>query len=235
MRAYISGPMRGIRNFNYDTFNQVEEALYRWRGTLAGVEEFTVTNPAKNFAGDQTLDLATYMTRDLEQVLAADALILLPGWKDSEGAKLEVRVALATAKKFYEASAHQFAGSDPLTDPPRIEWTFAEISGPLDYEPAGNLGSPRASLLAEASRLITGDRNATYGEPTGDFKRSANAANAYGYTGPGGREIQPHDIAILISLVKISRLMWSPTNQDSWTDLAGYAACGYETTLKAAS
>lgn len=240
MKVYISGPMRGLQDFNYGTFTEVEEALYRWRTTLAGLDDFNVTNPARNFNGDTSLDIATYMSRDLQQVLDADTIVLLPGWRDSEGAKLEVRVALATAKRFYEASAHQFAGTDPLNDPPRVEWTFTEITGPLDHEPAGNIGTPRAAVLAEASRLVTGDRNVQYGEPTADFRRSAEAMSAFGYrvtelsgaAAPcstcGSRALVSHDVAVLMSTVKISRIMWNPTQRDHAVDLAGYAACLYE-------
>ncbi len=87
--------------------------------------------------------------------------------------------------------------------------------------------SPREELLDEAKRLIMGQRNNTYGPPTQDFQRSADAMTAMGYrsaTGP----IQAHDVAILVTLVKISRLQWSPEKYDSWADIAGYAACGWE-------
>jgi hypothetical protein len=88
--------------------------------------------------------------------------------------------------------------------------------------------SPRAEILDEAKALITGDRNNSYGPPTQDFARSAMAANAYGYSGPNGRPLQPHDIAILVMLIKVSRLMWTPGKRDSWADIAGYAGCGFE-------
>lgn len=88
--------------------------------------------------------------------------------------------------------------------------------------------SPRASLLDEAKALVTGDRNNTYGAPTQDFQRTADALQAMGYRGPDGRALQAHDVAILVAMVKISRLMWTPQKRDSWADLAGYAACGYE-------
>jgi len=91
--------------------------------------------------------------------------------------------------------------------------------------------STRAALLDEAKELITGDRNNQYGPPAQDFQRSAAALNAYGYRGPQGRPLVAHDIAIMIMAVKISRLMWTPGNRDSWVDLAGYASCGYECTL----
>lgn len=89
-------------------------------------------------------------------------------------------------------------------------------------------GSVRTDLLDEARDLISGDRNNQYGPPHQDFQRSADAANAYGYRGPGGRPVEAHDIAVLVSLVKLSRITWQPGKRDSWADLAGYAACGYE-------
>lgn len=243
MKLYISGPMRGRPGYNYGTFNEVEECLYRWRGSIAGTDDFTVINPAKNFDGDTSLDIATYMTRDLQQVLEADGIVLLPGWRDSEGAKLEVRVALVTGKKFYEAAAHAYSPTgDPLTDPasPQVEWTFTEVNGPLEHEPDGNAGSPRAAVLADASRIITTDRNNQYGEPTQDFRRSSEAMTALGYRHTrlgvhdpdcptcGARALQPHDTAVTVSMVKYSRIMWDATNRDSWVDATGYGACGWE-------
>ena len=93
-------------------------------------------------------------------------------------------------------------------------------------------GWPRAGVLDEAKELVTSSRNDQYGPPTGDFQRSADALNAYGYKGPGGRELQSHDIAIMIAAVKISRITWNPDNRDNWVDLAGYAACGYECAME---
>jgi hypothetical protein len=90
---------------------------------------------------------------------------------------------------------------------------------------------PRAEALTEAIDLITGDRNAQYGPPTQDFQRAAAALNAYGYRRvdhSGENEILPSDIAIIVPLIKISRLMHSRGKRDSWVDLAGYAGCGYE-------
>jgi hypothetical protein len=40
--------------------------------------------------------------------------------------------------------------------------------------------------------------------------------------------IDTWDVAIMMNLLKISRLSWSPTKEDHWVDAAGYAACGAE-------
>jgi hypothetical protein len=95
-----------------------------------------------------------------------------------------------------------------------------------------NPQSPRGALLDNAKHLITGDRNNTYGPPTADFQRAAGILNAMGYRALGGRELLPHDIAILVMGVKLSRLTWKYDHQDSWTDTAGYAACGWECALE---
>jgi hypothetical protein len=85
----------------------------------------------------------------------------------------------------------------------------------------------RSQILADAEKLINGDRNNAYGPPSQDFERTAIMWTAY----LDGRTIlEAHDVAAMMCLLKLSRISWQPENRDSWTDLAGYAACGYETT-----
>ena len=104
----------------------------------------------------------------------------------------------------------------------------------LKDEPEGpvNPESPRASALNEARDLITGDRNNQYGPPTQDFDRTAKLLNAMGYARIDAegvvQDILPSDVALIIAQVKVSRLMHSRRKRDSWVDLAGYAACGFE-------
>lgn len=87
--------------------------------------------------------------------------------------------------------------------------------------------NPRQELLREAEQLVNGDRNNQYGPPDQDFRRSAEAASALGFS-LNGKPLSAHDVAIFITVVKLSRLTWSPEKKDSWVDIAGYAACGYE-------
>lgn len=106
--------------------------------------------------------------------------------------------------------------------------------------------SPRREVLLEAAELVDGDRNAQYGDPTDDFRRTAT----YWSTHLGGvlrrkatecrvhvdadvldivdRLLDPHDVAILMQMLKMSRLAWSPDKRDHWTDAAGYSACGWD-------
>lgn len=90
----------------------------------------------------------------------------------------------------------------------------------------------RSELLAEAERIITNDRNKSYGEPDEDFQRIAAIASALGFRITEGDAIRPlsgSDVATFMICLKLSRLAWMPTHRDSWMDIAGYAGCGYET------
>jgi hypothetical protein len=213
VRVYISGPMRGLPDYNYPVFHAVAEEIAK-NGVDGGgyPHEDTPLNPAANYGGDTSRDITEYMQQDLHQVLSADALVLLPGWERSEGAQLEIRVASAVGKRFFLALP---------PGPTRPAWQFLPIEDPRAYE------SPRASALAEAKQLVTDDRNNAYGPPVQDFSRTAAMASAYGFQ-VNGRPLQGHDVAIFQNLLKTSRLVQSPGRRDTWVDIAGYAGCGYE-------
>ena len=89
--VYLSGPMTGIPNYNREAFN---DAARRWEG--AG---FKVNNPARLEHG---YDRTYYMREAVKSVLAADALVVLDGWKASVGAVLEVVIAGALGTPVYE-------------------------------------------------------------------------------------------------------------------------------------
>lgn len=84
-KLYLSGPMTGYPDSNYPAFAQ---AAAEWRRL-----GWSVISPAENFGGDTTLPRHIYMRRDIEQVLSVHAVAVLPGWRDSKGAQLEVRIA----------------------------------------------------------------------------------------------------------------------------------------------
>jgi hypothetical protein len=49
-----------------------------------------------------------------------------------------------------------------------------------------------------------------------------------GDDGPAEFEITPYDVAMMMLLVKVARLMHSPGHQDSHIDIAGYASISEE-------
>lgn len=48
------------------------------------------------------------------------------------------------------------------------------------------------------------------------------------------RQFTPHDVALAMICLKLSRITWTPGQMDSWVDIAGYAACGWECSVEEA-
>jgi hypothetical protein len=92
----------------------------------------------------------------------------------------------------------------------------------------------RAELL-EAALDAVNKRPKAYGPPESNFMRIACLWSAYMYLvkGMGAVHVGPDDVANMMILMKIARLVETPDHEDSWTDIAGYAACGAEVTSKA--
>ena len=83
----------------------------------------------------------------------------------------------------------------------------------------------RRILLEEAANIVDGDRNKTYGKPEDSYGAIAELWSVY-----LKRYVKPHDVAAMMILLKVARIMGSNgIHRDSWVDIAGYAACGFET------
>ena len=86
----------------------------------------------------------------------------------------------------------------------------------------------RKELLQEAEKCVNGDRDLKYGKPENNFKLIAAYWGAH-----LGVYLTPEDVAVMLALMKIARLKSSEfESEDSWVDLAGYAACGAEIATK---
>jgi len=102
MKVYLAGPMRGYPQFNFPAFDEAT-ALLRGQG-------HDVFSPAErdrdvdNFdpEKDKVKSLSYYMQFDLPEVCKADAVVCLPGWEKSQGARLEVHVARELGKFIYD-------------------------------------------------------------------------------------------------------------------------------------
>ena len=85
-RIYLSGKISGVSDFGVAQFAEAEA---RW--SAAGWE---VVNPTKHFGGKTDLPRATYMKKDIAALLGSDAIGMLSGWPDSNGATLERKIAM---------------------------------------------------------------------------------------------------------------------------------------------
>jgi predicted glycosyltransferase involved in capsule biosynthesis len=77
-------------------------------------------------------------------------------------------------------------------------------------------------LLMSAIR-VTNNRSGDYGDVYTNHERIAVL-----WTVIFGREVKAHQVAMAMAAVKLARLVETPDHQDSWIDLAGYAAIGSE-------
>lgn len=116
---------------------------------------------------------------------------------------------------------------------------LAEYGAPLEviaafrqqYLPAPSIGklatTKREDILDTAKSLIVGDRQDSYGPPLQSFTRLAAAMNIV-LEGAGYPPITPTLAAKLMLALKFSRLSGGDNKDDTWVDLAGYAALGAE-------
>jgi hypothetical protein len=77
-------------------------------------------------------------------------------------------------------------------------------------------------VLEEALRLTSGDRQASYGPPEQDFKKTAAMWSAI-----LGADVKATDVALCMIALKLSRATWAK-KRDNWVDIAGYARCGFQ-------
>lgn len=85
----------------------------------------------------------------------------------------------------------------------------------------------RGECLESARRAVSGQRVQDYGTPEDSFNRIAALWSAY-----IGRHFDAHEVAMMMALMKVARIQGGIGTDDSYVDLAGYAACAAE--IKAA-
>jgi|688.fasta_scaffold23847_14 hypothetical protein len=94
-----------------------------------------------------------------------------------------------------------------------------------ETEVATEVSPPSESILDEAKRLVCGDRQASYGPPDQDFRRTADMINGlFRDYFKEGCEFKPKDIAAIMILIKLSRNRHQ-NKRDNPVDIAGYAHC----------
>lgn len=94
---------------------------------------------------------------------------------------------------------------------------------------------PKRVVLLQALSAVTGARQKSYGGPAEAFPIAAELTRVYDTLRKSSVERRgekySHDATdqiLHMILVKIARLITTPSHGDSWRDIAGYAACGAE-------
>lgn len=81
----------------------------------------------------------------------------------------------------------------------------------------------REVCLDAAKDITTKDRNDQYGEPEDCFALIAKLWTAYTAV-----NLSSADVAAMMIMLKVARVRNGKAKDDSWVDMAGYAACGAE-------
>ena len=81
----------------------------------------------------------------------------------------------------------------------------------------------RPEVLDMAKKMVCGQREQDYGSPEDNFTQIARLWSAY-----LNFRVRPLDVALMMALLKIARISTGTATEDSFVDLAGYAACGAE-------
>ncbi len=194
-RIYISGPMTGIDEHNFPAFRAAGE-----RFREAGWDD---ANPAENFGGRTDLPREVYLRSDVAMLAECDAIALLPGWENSQGAQLEAVLAAELGLRFFDASSGM-----QMEEPPRIH--FSAEHG-------------MASILDTAKSITGGTRQDDYGHPAGDFARTAQMWTAIlGDKLIGNQRVVADDVPLCMIAVKLARQVHRH-KRDNLVDIAGYA------------
>jgi hypothetical protein len=198
--------MRGYDRFNFPAFDACALQLRKWGWWVRSPAEHD-----RDCGFDETLnsldgfDMQAALRWDIEAVLESHAVVLLTGWEASSGCAIELTVARAVGCEVYtyRADVH---GTDlvVLSEDEQFAYQHRVI--------------PAESPLAEADRLVSGDRQADYGHPIDDFTRTGRMWGAI----LGIPDVDPAHVGLCMAAVKISREVNKP-KRDNITDLAGYA------------
>ena len=197
--VYIAGPMRGHQYFNFPAFDRANEDLL--------AEGYSVISPA-----------------DLDREHGFDPMSLPEDydWLDLQKIDFSLHDAIdrdVAALKGSDAiylldGWEQSRGA--LAEKSLAEWLGLMVM----YETEKPSPEDTEDILEEALRITRGDRQASYGPPDQDFRRTAKMWSAL-----KGVEFEPREVALFMIALKLSRETHQ-SKMDNWVDVAGYARCG---------
>ena len=81
----------------------------------------------------------------------------------------------------------------------------------------------RSEILDTAKQYVTKDRAAQHGDMEANLTTIAKLWSVFLET-----PIEPHQVGVMMTLLKIARIKSTPENADHWQDGCGYLSCGAE-------
>jgi hypothetical protein len=146
--AYVAGPMRGCLDFNFPSFQIAAAALRRVGWTVLSPAERDLAegfDPTLNTL--EGFDVEAAMADDFAMILEADAIVLLPGWEQSKGARAERFVAEKVGKhvlRFSVESSTHTELADPWDGNPHLPATHTTETRITDPVTGGQKGAKLA-------------------------------------------------------------------------------------------
>jgi len=199
-KVYVSGPITGEPDGNKEEFAAGTTKMRDLGFEVVSPSELDATKnliAAKLAAvmpgGDEWAKL---VAGDIAHVMAVDAIVMLPGWTRSQGAKSEAWLAVTLNKPVYYIETLERIPEDELPRP----------------EKAG-------SLLDEAARQTGDNVLEKHGHPYDAFTRDSIIVSAL-----LGKEITPAEIPLFMMGMKLSSYAHNPgRGRRALTAMAGYA------------
>lgn len=195
LRVYIAGPMRGIPYLNFPAFDDAEKHLRE--------SKCLPVSPA-----------------EMDRQAGFDPLTLPAetDWTDLDSLDFSLHAAidrdLAALKNcdaIYLLNGWQ-KSRGATAEKGIAEWLGLTVMFEDEPQPI--------DVLEEALEITKGDRNAQYGPPDQDFRRTAAMWSAL-----KGVHFEPREVALFMIAIKLSRETHQK-KRDNWVDIAGYARCG---------
>lgn len=226
---YIAGPMSGMERLNRPAFYEAAAKL-RKHGHKA-------VNPFELGVEDGK-EIRDYMKVDIPAMLECDGVALLPGWEKSQGARLEALMAFECGldvRTIHCAVWHGFLDlpemgmdSNCLVTKGDVLMAFGAyptalgaLAAEIGTAPPGWMPPKPETILEEAVRITSRDRQDDYGHPRHHFKRTIDAINAI-FADRLKRPFEVSDWPLILVLDKVSRQS-NKSKRDNLVDIAGYA------------
>ena len=206
-KGYLAGPMTGYKLWNFPAFDQATQELRSSGWTIFSPAEM---NRVAGFHEDDEVfssqQLGEAMRRDFKAICEVDAIILLPGWRESKGATAELSLGRSLGIDVLE-----YSPEDGSVQP------FDEGQQPL----------ARTPFLKVIEQIVEmhNKKQSDYGR-TGDPFSNVRASEDFGISGWVGCMVRANDKMRRIQKAAEGGVLVNEGVEDSLIDLAVYSIIG---------